>query len=173
MTGWRIGWMCAPGDRGAFVREAIKLQGQMTNSIASFALPAIVEALTNGAAEVERMRAVFARRAQLIGRLQASIPGLVAPPSSGAFYTFPSVASLLGGRTAGGRVLDSAQAFAEALLDEHAVAIVPGEDFGECARDHVRFSFACSEEQIIKGMERVAAFVAGIRQEIPTVTGTG
>jgi hypothetical protein len=37
----------------------------------------------------------------------------------------------------------------------------------------VRFSFACSEEQIIKGMERVAAFVAGIRQEIPTVTGTG
>jgi len=173
MTGWRIGWMCAPGDRGAFAREAIKLQGQMTNSIASFALPAIVEALTNGAAEVERMRGVFARRAQLIGRLQAGIPGLVAPPSSGAFYTFPSVASLLGGCTAGGRVLDSAQAFAEALLDEHAVAIVPGEDFGECARSHVRFSFACSEEQITRGMERVAAFVAGIRQEIPTVTGTG
>jgi aspartate aminotransferase len=119
------------------------------------------------------MRATFAQRARLIGSLQAAIPGLAAPPSTGAFYTFPSIASLLGGRSAGGRAIDSAQAFSEALLDEHAVAIVPGEDFGDCARSHVRFSFACSEAQIRKGMERVAAFVAGIRQETPTVTGIG
>ncbi len=176
MTGWRVGYLCAPGDGGRFAREAIKLQGQMTNSISSFAMPAIVEALTNGGPDVERMRATFAQRAQLVHRLLSAIPGLQAPASDGAFYTFPSIASIIGesgATSAGGRRMDSAQSFAEALLDEQAVAVVPGEDFGECARKHIRLSFACSEAQIHKGLERLAAFVAGIRQDTPSVTGTG
>ena len=52
--------------------------------------------------------------------------------------------------------------FADALLSEHHVAVVPGEEFGGCGRNHIRLSFACAEEQIEQGMTRLAHFVAGL-----------
>jgi aspartate/methionine/tyrosine aminotransferase len=50
----------------------------------------------------------------------------------------------------------------EALLEENLVAFVPGEDFGGCGKNHVRISFACSEQQIHKGMDRFGEFLAGL-----------
>ncbi len=165
MTGWRIGYMCAPSGQGQFMREVIKLQGQMTNSIASFFLPAIIEALSPATVpEVESMRAAFAARAKLIHRLLTAIPGFQTVQPTGAFYSFPNIGALLGKKSPGGRIIDSAQAFSEALLAEAHVAVVPGEDFGECAREHIRFSFACSEAQIEKGIARVDAFVRSLVQ---------
>ena len=55
------------------------------------------------------------------------------------------------------------QSFAEALLAEVHVAVVPGADFGECAADHVRITFACDEATIRKGMARIAEFTAALR----------
>ena len=163
MTGWRVGYIAVPGDEGRFAKEVIKLQGQLTNSIPTFIMPAVVEALTNGAASVEQMRKAFAARAQLTHRLLAAVPRLRNTPSSGAFYAFPCVRECMGLRTPAGRVIDSAQAFAEALLEESLVALVPGEDFGDCARSNIRVSFACSEQQITEGLGRLKAFVEALR----------
>jgi len=165
MTGWRLGYLCAPGDQGRFIREIIKLQGQMTNSVPSFFLPAVVEALSAKLApEVERMRTAFAARASLVHRLLSHVPGLLAPRSTGAFYSFPSIQSWIGSVTPAGTRIDSAQAFADALLAEAHVAVVPGEDFGECARHHVRLSFACSEAQITEGVLRLDRFVRSLHR---------
>ena len=164
MTGWRLGYLCAPGDQGRFIREIIKLQGQMTNSVPSFFLPAVVEALSARVApEVERMRAAFAARAGLLHRLLSRVPGLQVPRSTGAFYAFPSIAAWIGSQTPLGTRIDSAQSFADALLAEAHVAVVPGEDFGTCARHHVRLSFACSEAQLTEGVLRLDRFVRSLQ----------
>lgn len=172
MTGWRVGYLCAPGSNGHFAKEVIKLQGQMTNSIASFFMPAIVEALAPSTApEVERMRLAFATRAKLIHRLLSAVPGFKTVQSTGAFYSFPHIGELFGCTSPGGLVIDSAQTFSEALLNEAHVAVVAGEDFGDCARSHIRFSFACSEAQIEKGIARVDAFVRSLRAPASAAAG--
>lgn len=163
MTGWRVGYVCAPGDGGRFAKELIKLQGQMTNGIATFIMPAIVEALTNGAAEVERMRQVFARRARLIHERLQAIPRFRTARPTAAFYAFPDIADCLGRTTPAGRRIETPAQFADALLEEALVAVVPGEDFGACARTHIRFSFACADEHIVRGIDRVAQWVAALR----------
>ena len=160
MTGWRIGYMAAPR---AMAKELIKLQGQMTNSIPSFFYPAIVEALTNSAAGVEAMRLRFAARAALIKRELDAVQGFVTVAPNAAFYAFPDVSEHFGKSSPAGARISSAQTFADALLDEAHVAVVPGEDFGVCARGHVRLSFACSEEAIVRGVGRIREWVASLR----------
>ncbi len=170
MTGWRIGYLCAPGCDGAVAKAIAKLQDQMTSNITSFTYAAIVEALTNAevAQAVERMRQQFARRGGIMYDLVARMPGLRCPAPTGAFYLFPDVSAYLspspsgrgargeGARTSpGGKTLTTAQSFAEALLEEARVAVVPGEDFGRCAQRHVRLSFACSDNEIKEGCRRM------------------
>ena len=159
MTGWRIGYACAPGDGGAVARAMSKLQGQMTSNITSFCYAAISEALTNAAGSVEQMRQAFASRAQLIHERITAMPDLICPRPTGAFYVFPDVSAYFGRTSPGGAAIDSALAFATALLNEANVAVVPGEDFGECARNHVRLSFACSEQNIQEGCRRMDAWL--------------
>jgi aspartate aminotransferase len=157
MTGWRIGYMAAPR---AMAKELIKLQGQMTNSIPSFFYPAIVEALGNSAAGVESMRATFASRAALIKRELDAVPGFVTVAPNAAFYAFPDVSAHFGKTSPKGAAITGAQAFADALLDEAHVAVVPGEDFGACARGHIRLSFACGDDTIVRGIARIRDWVA-------------
>jgi len=161
MTGWRVGYLAAPG--ATFANEVIKLQGQLTNSIPTFIMPAIVEALTNGATHVEIMRKAFAQRAALTYELLCGVPHFQNTPSNAAFYAFSSIQSCIGMRTPSGRVVRTAHDFAEALLDEALVAVVPGEDFGACAAHNIRFSFACSEATMIDGLTRVKKFVESLR----------
>jgi aspartate aminotransferase len=95
--------------------------------------------------------------------LVSRMPGLRSPRPTGAFYLFPDVAAHVGKTTKAGRTITSAQSFAEALLEEARVAVVPGEDFGECARSHVRLSFACSDEHIREGCARMDDWLRGLR----------
>jgi aspartate aminotransferase len=164
MTGWRIGYLCAPGgENGSLAKAAATLQGQMTSNIPTFLYPAIVEALTNGAAEVETMRRAFAARAELMHDLVMKWPGVTCPKPTGAFYVFPNITAHFGKRGRGGKVIDSAQGFAEALLEEAHVAVVPGEDFGDCARGNVRLSFACSNQTIEEGCRRIDAWLRTLK----------
>ncbi|MCZ6836610.1 MAG: aminotransferase class I/II-fold pyridoxal phosphate-dependent enzyme, partial [Planctomycetota bacterium] len=140
-----------------------KLQGQMTTSIVNFIQPAIIEALTNGAESVERMRQTFAKRATLIHGLIEAMPGLICPRPTGAFYVFPDVSSHFGKTTPEGRLIDSALSFAEALLEEAKVGVVPGEDFGSMGVNHVRLSFACSEYDIEQGCERIKGWLETLK----------
>lgn len=163
MTGWRIGYAGMPGDFGKkFINAMATLQGQMSTNITSFTYAAIRHALTDPGvqSEVETMRQAFAQRADLIMSRMAQIKGVTCVKPQGAFYVFPDVSALFGRTTPKGVKLDSALTFSEALLDEAHVAFVPGEDFGGCGRNHLRISFACSEDQINKGMDRFAKFVS-------------
>lgn len=163
MTGWRIGYLCSPGSGGAVAKAVTKLQDQMTSNITSFCYAAIVEALTNGAESVERMRQQFAKRAKLMHSLVSRMPDLRCPAPTGAFYLFPDISSYFGRSTKAGRRISSAESFAQALLEEARVAVVPGEDFGQCARSHVRLSFACSEDHIREGCHRLDEWLRGLR----------
>jgi aspartate aminotransferase len=164
MTGWRIGYTGSSGEFGKrFTNAMATLQGQMSTNITSFTYPAIRTALTKCAGEVERMRQAFATRAEVINRRLNAIPGVRCARATGAFYAFPDVSAHFGKVSKGGRRVDSAMSLCEALLEENLVAFVPGEDFGGCGVDHVRISFACSEQQIERGMDRFAEFLAGLR----------
>jgi len=159
MTGWRIGYACAPAG---LAKQMSKLQGQMTSGITSFCNPAIVAALTRAADDVERMRSAFAERATLIRRLIDDWPDVICPTPTGAFYVFPDMRAYIGRTSTGGATMDRATALATALLEEAKVAVVPGEDFGACARTHIRLSFATSEDDIREGCERIRRFLADV-----------
>lgn len=164
MTGWRVGYTTTSGRWGLeFMKAMATLQGQMSTNITSFIYPAIRTALLECEPQVREMCAAFGSRAALIHARARVIPGLACPRPTGAFYIFPDVSACFGKRTAGGASLNSAIDFCEALLAEEKVAAVPGEDFGGCGVNHVRFSFACSEDQIKKGMDRLGAFVSGMK----------
>ncbi len=169
MTGWRIGYACGTGAFGRKLIDAMGvLQGQMTTNITSFTYPAIRTALTRAASEVERMRQAFAERAETIFARIGRVPGFQCPKPTGAFYLFPDVSAHFGKTSSGGngkagRKITNAMDFCEALLEEQFVAFVPGEDFGGCGKNCVRISFACSIDQINKGVDRVEKFVAGLK----------
>ena len=166
MTGWRIGYACAPapapGIDRVMAKAIARLQGQMTSHITSFCYAAIVEALTNAADDVERMRQEFARRAVIIHERLTAMPGIRCPKPTGAFYVFPDISATFGKRSGGGRLIDSAMSFAEALLEEANVAVVPGDDFGGCGAHHVRLSFACSEQHIEEGCRRIHRWIEAL-----------
>ncbi len=161
MTGWRIGYLAGVGAFGKqFIAAMQTLQGQITTNITSFTYPAIRAALTKTDADVERMRQAFASRAAVIARRIAAVPGMRCPTPTGAFYVFPDVSSYFGKTSHGGRPINSAMDFCEALLEEAHVAFVPGDDFGGCGSRHVRISFACSEAQIEQGIDRLEQFLS-------------
>lgn len=144
MTGWRIGWAAGPKT----VMSAIGgMQSHSTSNPTSFAQKGAIQALNGDQQSVETMRSAFARRRELmVGELQA-LPGVECVRPMGAFYAFPDISST---------GLDSVT-FADALLEEEKVAVVPGKAFGEDAC--VRLSYACSEETIRKGLERMRRFL--------------
>ena len=158
MTGWRVGFAVAEPK---LIKAMSGLQGQMTSNITSFVYPAIVAALTGPQDEVEKMRQTFAERGQLMHRLFSAIPGVKCCKPTGAFYVFPDISAHFGKTDPAGRKLESAAAFAESLLSHAQVAVVPGEDFA--GPNHVRASFATSNQNIEQGLEKLSRFVEQLR----------
>lgn len=163
MTGWRLGWVSGSGVFGkAFIDAITKLQGQSITCVSAFTLAGLRAALTECAPDIERMRTEFAARADLVYELLRALPGVRIARPIGAFYAFPDVSAHFGKTSAGGRRVASAGDFAAALLEEHNVAVVPGEDFLGDGPKHIRMSFACSQETIREGVARLDAFIAGL-----------
>ncbi|MBX3317287.1 MAG: pyridoxal phosphate-dependent aminotransferase [Phycisphaeraceae bacterium] len=164
MTGWRIGYTGCPGEWGKqFTNAMATLQGQMSTNITSFVYPAIRTALKECHADAKRMCDAFASRAAVVTKRLNAIPGLTTPTPTGAFYAFPDVSSYFGRVSPAGKRIASALDLCESLLAEAHVALVPGEDFGGCGGNHVRISFACSETQIERGLDRFGQFLASLR----------
>ncbi len=150
MTGWRIGYAAGPAE---VIKAMCKLQTQSTSGAVTFNQHALVEALTGDQAPVERMRLAYQSRALYMRESLIAMPGVGCPKPSGAFYCFPDVSATFANLGVSG----SAQ-FAERLLAEARVAVVPGIAFG--MDKHVRLSFATSMEQITEGLKRIGAFLA-------------
>lgn len=149
MTGWRIGFALAPA---AVVGAAVKLQSHSTSNPTSIAQQAAIEAVRGPQESVDVMLAEYrARREFVINRLRA-IPGVTLTEPRGAFYAYPNISVTYDGG------VRSSLHFAEKLLSEEFVAVVPGEAFG--TNDHVRISYATSMNDLERGLDRMAKFIA-------------
>ncbi len=154
MTGWRLGYTAGPIDA---IKAMGRLQSHMTQNAVAFAQEAGVAAFNDSDNIVESMRGQFEKRgAHMVKRLNA-IDGIVCPEPTGAFYCFPDVSAHFG-KTIGDAEIKGSMDFAKALLEQANVALVPGQPFG-CDKN-VRLSFACSLEQIDKGIDRLAEWLS-------------
>jgi aspartate aminotransferase len=150
MTGWRLGFALAPA---AILNAMLKLQSQSTSNPTSIVQKAAIEALTGPQECIQTMRADYIRlRDQIVSGLR-QIPGVTCTVPQGAFYAYPNVSSFFGRKG-----LKSASDVAKKLLHEAHVVTVPGEAFG--TSDHIRLSYATSEKEIARGLERMKKFFA-------------
>lgn len=145
MTGWRVGFLTAPKWLSAKIDA---LQTHFVANVTTFAQYGALKALRDCAEECEKMRKQFALRRELFCKLLSDIPGLTFTRPAGAFYVFADISSF--GLTS--------KDFCDQLMDEALIAAAPGYGFG--ADRFVRFSYACSEETIIRASEGLAKFCA-------------
>lgn len=145
MTGWRLGFVCAPEE---ITQAMLKIHQYAMMCAPTMAQFAAVEALKNGHDDVNEMRKDYRRRRNYFVQSLNEI-GLDCHVPGGAFYAFPSV------RSTG---LTSEQ-FAERLLVEERVAVVPGDVFGESGQGHIRCSYASSMEQLQEAIKRMKRFI--------------
>ena len=154
MTGWRVGWMIGPKD---VMKAAINFQSHTTSNVSNVAQIAALEAVSGDLSAVAMMRESFERRGALMHKMLTAIPGVTCMEPQGAFYCFPNVRGLLG-RDIGGKTASNSMELADLVLDVAKVAFVPGEAFG--APGYARFSFALGDEDLVEGMNRLAALFA-------------
>ena len=145
MTGWRVGYLAAPA---AMLEGIVKVHQYGIMSAPTTAQDAALVALTTGDADVQRMVAEYDRRRRLLvdglNRL-----GLTTFEPRGAFYAFPRISST---------GVDS-ETFAQRLLEEERVAVVPGSAFGPSGEGHVRACYATAYEQLEEALVRIGRFV--------------
>jgi aspartate aminotransferase len=152
MTGWRLGYALAPASIASAMQ---KLQSQSTSNATSIVQKAAVAALNGPQDCVTEMRSGYVQlRDRVLGGLK-TIPGVHCARPEGAFYVYPNVAQFFG-RTG----VRSASDVARRLLHEAHVVTVPGEGFG--TRDHIRLSYATSEKELDRGIDRMRRFFAGL-----------
>lgn len=149
MTGWRIGYLGAP----LWIAKACnKLQGQMTSGATSIAQRAAIEALEGDQSCVADMRKAFVRRRDLVIERLQKIDGINCIVPEGAFYVFPDMSAFYG-KFDGDSKIETSMDLCLYLLEEGHIATVPGEAFG--APDNIRISYANSDENLIKAMDRL------------------
>ncbi len=155
MTGWRLGYAAGPLD---VIKAMGRLQSHTTSNPVTFAQYAAVEAFEGPADEaIETMRVEFERRGKYMTDRLNGIDGVECTAATGAFYCFPDVSSHYG-RSINGAKISGSMDFAQALLEQANVALVPGLPFG--CDNNVRLSFACSLEQITKGLDRLEEWLS-------------
>ena len=150
MTGWRLGYLCAPEP---LIRQMLKLHQYGIMSSPTTAQFAAIEAMRNGDDDVRMMREEYNRRRRYLTAGLRSI-GLSCFEPEGAFYVFPYI---------GSTGLSSEQ-FCQRLLEESAVAIVPGNAFGDCGEGFARISYAYSVAHISKALERMEGFLKNLQK---------
>jgi aspartate aminotransferase len=154
MTGWRVGYICAP----LFIAKACeKIQGQFTSGGTGIAQRAALAGLTGDQKPTEEMAAAYLRRRDLVLGLLRDIPGIKTHVPEGAFYFFPDVSAFFG-KSAGGQKIETADDFCLYVLKEANVSLVTGAAFG--APRSVRLSYAASEAELKEALKRIKEVLA-------------
>jgi aspartate aminotransferase len=151
MTGWRVGWVIGPR---ALADACAALNSHSVQGPATFAQRAAAEALTGPQGVVHELCGEYRRRRDFVQPAVAGLPEVTCSPPEGGFYVFPNLSRHLS------KALPDTLTLATRLLEEKAVAVVPGEGFG--APGYVRLSFAASMEDLREGVRRLVDFVAGL-----------
>lgn len=142
MTGWRLGYGVMSKD---VAEQVTRLQINCTSCAASFSQRAALAALRGP--RTDEMVRTFRRRRDVIVEGLNTIPGVRCAEPKGAFYAFP-------------RFGPDAAGLARRFLEEAGVACVPGQSFGAAGKEHIRFSYAASEETIREALRRISALLA-------------
>lgn len=153
MTGWRIGYAAGPK---AIIQAMTSFQSHASSNANSIAQYAAATALSCGDKYIKSMITEYDVRRRLMHRLLNEIDGLSARLPKGAFYIMMNITDIIGRKYHGTKITNSSQ-FADILLSEKRVAVVPGLAFGDDR--YVRLSYATSRANIVEGMRRIAAFV--------------
>lgn len=151
MTGWRLGYACAPK---IILEQMLKIHQFAIMCAPTTSQYAAVEALRNGDKDVKRMKESYNQRRRFLVHTFRKM-GLKCFEPFGAFYVFPSIKEL-------GMTSDE---FAMELLKREKVAVVPGTAFGSCGEGFLRISYAYSLEELKHATDRLARFVEEIRKE--------
>lgn len=141
MTGWRVGWLIAPTE---ILTHVSKVQQHSITHVTSFAQKAAVAALTGSQRSVHDMAAEFKARRDLVVDGINSMPGIRCVKPKGAFYVFPRYDFEIG-----------SEDLATHILSEAGVAVTPGSAFGPNGEGHLRISYANSQENLRKGLDRM------------------
>jgi aminotransferase len=145
MTGWRLGYACGPQ---VIIKQMLKIHQFAIMCAPTTSQYAAVEALKNGDEDVAMMRESYDQRRKFLIKTFRDM-GLECFEPFGAFYIFPSIKSL-------GMTSDE---FANQLLKEEKVAVVPGNAFGDSGEGFLRISYAYSLEELKEATDRIARFV--------------
>lgn len=149
MTGWRLGYICAPA---AWTKQMTKLHQYAIMCAPTVSQFAAIEALKNGDDDIAEMCAEYNRRRVFIAEGLERI-GLPVMIPEGAFYIYPYI---------GGFGLSSEE-FCQRLLMEEKCAIVPGTAFGECGEGYARISYAYSVKHIEEALEKIERFIKKLK----------
>lgn len=157
MTGWRIGYTASSKQ---IAKLMASMQSHMTSNPNSIAQMAALAAIEGPQDCVEDMREKFEERRDYIYDRVAKMPYLKTLKPEGAFYLFVDFSGTYG-KKYNDTVLESAAQIGALLLDEELIAVVPCADFG--MPDYIRFSYATSNENIKKGMDRLEDFISKLK----------
>lgn len=157
MTGWRIGYMCAPVE---IAKACSKIQGQFTSAANSIAQRAALVAITSDLGPTRAMANEYLERRQMVFDLLNEIPGLQTVMPSGAFYFFPKVSSFFG-KSYDNWTINTAGDLCMYLLEGVNVSLVTGEAFGE--PECVRLSYAASRDDLKEALKRIADALAKLQ----------
>lgn len=157
MTGWRIGYTASSKQIAKLMSS---MQSHMTSNPNSIAQMAALAAIEGPQDCVEEMRKKFEERRDYIYDRVAKMPYLKTLKPEGAFYLFVDFSGTYG-KKYNDTVLESAAQIGALLLDEELIAVVPCADFG--MPDYIRFSYATSNENIKKGMDRLEDFISKLK----------
>jgi aspartate aminotransferase len=142
MTGWRVGYVAGPKP---FIDEIAKVHSHSVTQATSFAMAGGVAALTGPQDFIGGMVAAWDRRRHAVAAGLNVVRGIQCPEPEGAFYAFPDIR---------GTGMNSME-FADFILREAHVALVPGTAFGAAGEGHVRLSFATADDLLDKAVERI------------------
>jgi aspartate aminotransferase len=157
MTGWRIGYICAPLP---IAKACTKIQGQFTSAASGISQRAALAAITTDLGPTREMAAEYKERRQMVFDLLNEIPGIKAIMPTGAFYFLPQVSDYFG-KSYGDYKINNASDFCMYLLEEAHVSLVTGEAFG--VPDCVRLSYAASRENLIEAFKRMKTTLAKLQ----------
>jgi aspartate aminotransferase len=158
MTGWRIGYCAGPEP---LIKAMAKLQSQSATNASSISQWASVEALNGTQSFIPGFQKIFEERRDLVVSMLNQTAGIECPKPEGAFYVYPSLRKLIGKKTPEGKVINSDEDFAGALLETDGVAVVHGAAFG--LSPFFRISYATSNAVLEDACRRIQRFCASLR----------
>jgi len=151
MTGFRLGYGILPKE---LVGAVVKFAQNSFSCVPEFIQRAGIVALQKGEPFIERMVRAFEERRNKIYEILSQVEGISILKPKGAFYFFPEI-----------KVNITSQEFAEYMLNNYQVALLPGDAFGENGKGHLRISFANSLENLIEASERIAEGIEKLKRE--------